>query len=420
MALKNDLHELVEKGVISPEIAEKIENYYLSTYEKKDYRFTIFGVLGSLLVGLGIILIIAHNWDHFPKAVKVIFSFLPLLLSQLLVGYCILKEKSTAWKESSGVLLFFSVGACISLIAQVYNIPSDLDAFVMTWTLLCAPVVYILQSKSLVILHLVFATFYAIVSDLGYGESYNIWVYLLFLGLLVPFYIQLVQKDPFSNFVNLFYGLIPFSILFSLGPLLQDHGDFILLVYSCTLGLFVNLGYQLASQGYKPHQNGFLVIGSLGSFVVLLIASFEGAWEIQDFSSLHDFGFYMAMVLLLFSLVLVVYPKTNKEPRSFQMDALAPFVFTILFLIAPMNVLVSQIIANVFILLWGILLIYRGLKKVQFSTTNYGLFIIALLITCRFFDSNISFVVRGLLFLTVGFGFFAANYFMFKKVKQQS
>jgi len=55
----------------------------------------------------------------------------------------------------------------------------------------------------------------------------------------------------------------------------------------------------------------------------------------------------------------------------------------------------------------------------HFGILNYGLVIITALIFCRFFDTNMSFVIRGLLFVLVGVGFFAANYVMFKKQKSK-
>jgi hypothetical protein len=39
------------------------------------------------------------------------------------------------------------------------------------------------------------------------------------------------------------------------------------------------------------------------------------------------------------------------------------------------------------------------------------------LAVCRFFDTDLSFIIRGLLFVTVGIGFFATNYWMIKKRK---
>jgi uncharacterized membrane protein len=42
---------------------------------------------------------------------------------------------------------FFAIGANISLVAQVYNIPGDLNSFIITWMLLSLPLVYLLQSS---------------------------------------------------------------------------------------------------------------------------------------------------------------------------------------------------------------------------------------------------------------------------------
>jgi hypothetical protein len=48
---------------------------------------------------------------------------------------------------------------------------------------------------------------------------------------------------------------------------------------------------------------------------------------------------------------------------------------------------------------------------------NYGLVIISILVACRFFDTDMSFVLRGLIFVSLGLGFFAVNYWMIKKRK---
>lgn len=100
--LLKELPELLENKVISQDIANRIENYYQSkTNDNPNRLFTVFGVLGSILVGLGIILILAHNWDNFSKMVKTIFALTPLVIGQLLAGFSILKNRSQTWKEAS-------------------------------------------------------------------------------------------------------------------------------------------------------------------------------------------------------------------------------------------------------------------------------------------------------------------------------
>ena len=65
-----------------------------------------------------------------------------------------------------------------------------------------------------------------------------------------------------------------------------------------------------------------------------------------------------------------------------------------------------------------IIAIVIGAKRNKYSILNYGLLIITALITCRFFDTDISFIVRGLLFMAIGAAFFGANYFMYRKQSQ--
>jgi hypothetical protein len=65
----------------------------------------------------------------------------------------------------------------------------------------------------------------------------------------------------------------------------------------------------------------------------------------------------------------------------------------------------------------GILTIKDGAKKVHLGILNFGLLIIAALVICRFFDADLSFVFKGILFVSVGVGFFAANSWMLKKRK---
>ena len=115
MSLLKDIQDLVNAEVISNEVADNIRDYYLKKGSlSKNRLFIVFGILGAILIGLGIILIIAHNWDELSRLTKTIFAFVPLLIGQILCGYVLFKKwDNIAWRESSSAFLFFSVGACI-------------------------------------------------------------------------------------------------------------------------------------------------------------------------------------------------------------------------------------------------------------------------------------------------------------------
>ncbi|HAC15860.1 MAG TPA: DUF2157 domain-containing protein, partial [Bacteroidetes bacterium] len=66
-----------------------------------------------------------------------------------------------------------------------------------------------------------------------------------------------------------------------------------------------------------------------------------------------------------------------------------------------------------------ILTIREGGLKNHLGIMNYGLLIITMLVISRFFDADINFVIRGILFILVGIGFFVANYWMVKQRKSK-
>ncbi len=91
-SLFSDLQALIEANVINSDIANNIKNWYEHNKEPVPNRFVlVLGVFGSLLVGLGIVLLVAHNWDELNRITKTIFAFIPLLLAQLIVIYVLVK-----------------------------------------------------------------------------------------------------------------------------------------------------------------------------------------------------------------------------------------------------------------------------------------------------------------------------------------
>ena len=115
-----DIPELVKADVISQETADKIRDYYRKQGGQSTNRlFIVFGILGAILVGLGIILIIAHNWDELSRTTKILLAFLPLLVGQVLCGFVLLKKQdSVAWKESGTSFCFLQLEQAYHLLVR--------------------------------------------------------------------------------------------------------------------------------------------------------------------------------------------------------------------------------------------------------------------------------------------------------------
>ncbi len=419
--IQKDIAELVDEQVISREIALNIEAYYHSKQDKSPSRlFTVFGVLGALLVGLGIILMLAHNWDHFSRITKTILGFLPLIIGQFLVGLAILKKKSGVWKEASGTFLFFAIGACMALVSQVYNISGDLSSYLLTWVILALPLVYLLRSHALGVLHIVFITYYA----LSHGYSFlstveNPWIYWALLILFLPHYWSLLKHKANANITSVFNWLLPLSVCLVLGTFLNFSGSISFVTYVIWFGLLYNIGKLPFFEKQKLRQNGYVVLGSFGTMSMLLFSSFKIFWN--DFFNKEIFLFkdlYWSIVLFTIALGLIVYVHIKKKIITFNLNRYTFILFAAIYAIGLLYPFFAVVLINGLLLILGVITVRIGAEKYHFGILNYGLIIIAILISCRFFDTNISFIIKGLLFIGVGVAFFLTNYIILKKQKK--
>ncbi|XLS28564.1 DUF2157 domain-containing protein [Flavobacteriaceae bacterium M23B6Z8] len=411
-----DLAEMVSEGVISSSTADDIKNWYVAKkIERPNRLLLISGVLGALLTGLGIILILAHNWDSFSRFFKTILAFIPLAISQGLAVYALKKENET-WKEAAGVLLFFSIGTAISLVSQIYHISGSLDSLLFTWILLGAPLIYLLKSKSLILLHLIFSTWWLFLTGYGYRSDIP-WFYLVFFSWIIPFYVKFLKGEPEGNFTGIVSWLLPFCFTISLGAFVDRNDHMGFLLYMLAFGIMYLIGISPQFREKSPGRNGFIVFGMLGMITLLLITSFQDLWkDLNNLDFIFGPEFYLALVLLMI-LVALVIQKIIKYKTSDKF-LLIPFLFTFIFFIGIFNGLLATILINITILIVAILLIRKGALTMNLGMLNFGLLVVSALIVCRFFDTDLSFVLRGILFLIIGAGFFIANYIMIKRKPQ--
>lgn len=420
----NDIPDLIKADIISQETADRIRDYYKNKSGQSTNRlFIIFGILGAILVGLGIILIIAHNWDELSRATKTFFAFLPLLIGQSLCGYILIKMRdSISWRESGTAFLFFAVGASIALVSQVYNIPGGTGTFLLTWMLLCIPLVYLMKSSITSLLYICGITYYAV--HLGYWTypSQGAYLYWLLLLMVLPYYYLLYKKNPEGNFMIFHNWLIPLSVIIVLGTIAKRADELMFIAYFSLFGLFYSLGNREFFTRQRPGYNGYKILGSLGTIVLLLALSFDWFWE--DLRK-KDFQFnevmaspelFASVVISLFAAGLL-YLQQKKKALSHIKPVAPVFILFIITFIIGLSSPVSVILINLFVFAIGLLTIRDGARQDHLGILNYGLLVITALVVCRFFDKDLSFVIRGILFVTVGFGFFATNYRMLKKRK---
>ena len=344
-------------------------------------------------------------------------------MGQAFCGYALLiKKESVTWRESGAAFLFFAVGAGISLVSQIYNLPGDVSSFLLTWMLLCLPLIYVMKSSFASLLYLVGITYSAVNADYWSYPSTGSFYYWILLLLALPHYYLLIIKTPGSNFMIFHNWILPWSVTITLGTVAHTTEELMFVAYMSLFGFFSLIGETAFFEGRKLRTNGYLFFGSLGTISVLLALSFDWIWEnirsenfqIKDMISSPEF----IAALLVSVLAGGLFIFQMKKKSFIEIIPINPIfnLFIIVFVIGLYSS-IAVILINLLVLTVGILTIRKGAKRDHLGILNFGLLIITALVICRFFDTDLSFITRGLLFVIVGIGFFVSNSWILKKRK---
>src|SRR5205085_5599887 len=159
--LLDELPELVAGGVLTAEAAEALRQHYAAKdpTESRRLGFVFSAILGSLLVGAGVILLVAHNWDFLSRPVRCAIAFAPLFLSHALAVFVLTRRNESApWREGAAILNVAAIGTAIALVSQTYQLQGDFSRFVLVWMLLALPVVYLFRTSVGLAIYFVGAT----------------------------------------------------------------------------------------------------------------------------------------------------------------------------------------------------------------------------------------------------------------------
>ncbi len=424
--LLKDLPVLIEKGIITDDVADDIREFYSKgSIDAKGKLQLILAVLGALLVGMGILLILAHNWDSLSKSVKSIFAFIPLIASHLLILYVLMrKSNEKMWTEAVAVFNYTAIAISISLISQIYHINGSFDDFMLLWMLLALPIVYLLNSSMLSLLYIGGITVF--VANTSRINIYSLPKSLLFIPLLIlilPYYYSLLKKSKFSNFTYFHNWFIPLSVAFSFPFIVQGHSELIVLLLFSLFAIIYFIGKMQILQYENLLKNAYTIIGVIGTIILMYIVSFEDFWTgLYRENNLLSYGFstyFVGLVFVIASIMLIrriIYHKAVFDPIEWVFLAFA--IFYIIVTYVDINFSLPLVFFNLFILFTGVIYILKGEKHNDLIAFNLGLLTISILIIVRFFDYDISFLVRGLIFIILGIAFFIANFLLIRKRKK--
>ena len=141
MNITKKLEEWVSHKLITEEQSSAIGRYERERSNTSSMVLYAFLLLGAFAVGIGVISIIASNWDNISSGVKL--AVMSLALVSLAVGYIwsTVKEKSGA-SEVCLMLLFLGCLAYIGLVEQIFNLYTTSYREFLFWTIITLPLAF--------------------------------------------------------------------------------------------------------------------------------------------------------------------------------------------------------------------------------------------------------------------------------------
>ncbi len=420
--LLGELPKLEAEGVIDATAAERLRAHYADKTLGAGRRLVvaIFAVFGALLIGGGVILLLAHNWEAFGRGTRAAIALVPLVASQVLVGWVLIKKSgSTAWREGTATLLALTVAAAIALVDQTYHTGGDLESFLWRWSLLLAPLPWLLNSTAVAMLFLAALTWWAGAAKVEGSQILMMWP---LAAAVIPHLIHVMTSDRRGlRAANLQWAIALFlCVAAGLGLDHRVPGLWIV-VYVGLFALMITLGAASRRGEEGLWRRPLEVVGVTGSIVMWLILSFDEPWRhigwkhIHTTERFHEVTSWLDLVLaiglpLAAIVAMALLLDRGRHSLYFLWGVSVPLVAVVWPLTAATDSRWIGAVSFTFLLfVVGIATIAEGVRRQNLGTVNLGMLVVAMLVVVRFFDSGFGFILKGFAFILVGIGFLVAN-----------
>lgn len=375
----------------------------------------VFAVLGSLLVGAGLVMMFVTFWEDFPKALQCVFAFAPLVAAQAFVLYVVKKDKISApFHESAAVLWCVGVVSTVALINSIFDLDAGYINCLGIDALLCLPVVYLLGSVSSLAFY-----FYAIChlciesAEFGWGAVGG--RYLIVVLLAAVCYSAGAAFLPFSRRrIDSVRRTVAAWLSVAAGCVLIG---FLGVSASMGLAVFVLCAVLLyAADREQDYSKPFFLPGLIGISIFTVLSSTGGC-----FGGLNDrLDVREGAGIALFALTAAAAVITAVKNRISEWKITKIVVFsgglalTALHFIALFTEYqdweILQIVSGVISIIIGAALLVDGASSAKFLPVNLGFLICAAQIVIFITFAELGMLANGALCVALGGALLAVNW----------
>jgi len=424
-----ELPLLESEGLLTRETVRELSAYYATrTRGGTHWALIAFAVLGALLIGSGVILLFAHNWEEFSRPARAALSFCPLLLGAALSAVALFKNGGVAWREAAGLFHALAVGASVALVGQTYHLPGDAPSFLLTWALLVLPLTFLLRSTGAYLIYLALACGWSAAAQDAYGQAAAFWLLLL---PAVAHLARLIAAHRHANDTALACAGMLLALCVGTGLVFERTVPGLWIVaYSALLSGAGLLGLWLYGErdGWSNVPKTF---GLLGVVALAYLFTWKemwhdigwrhlrGDWHYRTWGIWLDGGVTLAFLSGWLAAALKAFRRDSVETVTL---AAFPAIATLCFAVGSTSGhadLFNALVFNAFLFYLGIMYIVLGCRNEKLRQLNGGMAILSLLLVTRFFDSGFSYLARSLVFIALGAVFLTVNLVMARRKRQK-
>jgi uncharacterized membrane protein len=392
--LQKEINRWLKEGLISLETAEVLRERYPTA--KKSMTQTL-AVLGSILIGVGVILFFAANWEAMSRAAKVLVVVLSFTLAYC-SGYYLAYVRKDYTRLGQALIFLGSIlyGSAIWLIAQIFHLEAEAGLGFFLWYLGVIPVAWLFNSS----LNLALASVNLVAWFLAgkYPLSLPFLLFPLLLGsTILP--LAIIKRDRF-NFtaviVAAYIWFIPLGVKLAHTNYSFPLGIVSLLLLSLILYYLVK---NLSGKGFFA-ENFLLVLSFLGLFIGFAPFTFHDF--LREFS--RSTNLYQFPYLVAGSLAVTAFLKFRDRTLKLSDLPLFFMLYPCLYLFFPLlgENMPFLVLNNILFFVYALLVIYYGYQMRRPFIFNLSLLMFAAAVVMKYFDVFFALMPRSVFFMSGG------------------
>jgi uncharacterized membrane protein len=402
--LKEEIAKWRAEGLVDAGLAGRILARYPAEAER-NWGLFAFSALGAGLVGLGVILFFAYNWQQLPKAAKLFLALAALVAAHgAAIGLARRAQPNRVLVESLHVLGTMLLGAGIWLIAQIYHIDEHYPTAFLVWSLGALALAWAMPSTVQGLLALFLVAFWAGVELMDFRTPMHAAPIIVGAGVVPLAWRQRSPAFLFWSLAVLFLvtafasaaveSRILLPLLFTMGAAALVAG------IAAPAGSFADAGRPLRTIG---------LIAVIGCLYVLSFREAFGLLRRVDFSR-PGVSLYLGAAGAAFAGALVMLARARfAEIETSRRWQLALLVLGLAVVLAKFTFASGRayafpvfIVFNLIVLGYALLLILEGSEQLRPRLVASGCVLFATVTLGRYADLFTSLLARASVFVALG------------------